>query len=109
MFSARNIAAPPTPNLLGEIYLFITSLGWWGITALLVGALSFMAGAYNLYLFVSTQHGVEVTSLSLLREFSFREHMVLFIHIAPFILLLPFLSHLLIYGYSLRKTQGCGA
>jgi len=27
LFSIRNIAAPPTPNLLGEIYLFISSLG----------------------------------------------------------------------------------
>ena len=100
----RNIAAPPTPNLLGEIYLFIVSLGWWRGTVLLVGLLSFMAGAYNLYLFITTQHGGEISSLSLMRDFSFREHIVLFFHIGPFILLFPFLSHFFSYNCSLNKT-----
>jgi hypothetical protein len=52
-----------------------------------------MAGAYNLYLFITTQHGGEISSLRLIRDFSFREHIVLFFHMGPFILLFPFLSH----------------
>lgn len=104
LFSVRNMAAPPTPNLLGEIYLFIVSLGWWRGTVLLVGVLSFMAGAYNLYLFITTQHGGEISSLGLIRDFSFREHIVLFFHIGPFILLFPFLSHFFSYNCSLKKT-----
>ena len=59
---------------------------------------------YNLYLFISTQHGGEINSLSLMRDFSFREHIVLFFHIGPFILLFPFLSHFFSYNYSLNKT-----
>nr|YP_009711873.1 NADH dehydrogenase subunit 4 [Daphnia laevis]QGA47450.1 NADH dehydrogenase subunit 4 [Daphnia laevis] len=93
LFSVSNMAAPPTPNLLGEIYLFMVTLSWWGVSAVGVGFLSFLAGAYNLYLFVSTQHGGEVSSLSLVSDFSLREHVVLMLHLAPFLLLFPFLTH----------------
>nr|BCW03167.1 NADH dehydrogenase subunit 4 [Daphnia pulex]BCW03180.1 NADH dehydrogenase subunit 4 [Daphnia pulex]BCW03193.1 NADH dehydrogenase subunit 4 [Daphnia pulex]BCW03206.1 NADH dehydrogenase subunit 4 [Daphnia pulex]BCW03219.1 NADH dehydrogenase subunit 4 [Daphnia pulex] len=94
LFAISNMAAPPSPNLLGEIYLFISSIGWWGGSSLLVGGLSFMAGAYNLFLFVSTQHGTDSFLSNSMGDCSFREHLVLFLHMAPFILLFPVLSHL---------------
>jgi NADH-ubiquinone oxidoreductase chain 4 len=108
LFSVSNIAAPPTPNLLGEIYLFVVSLGWWGLGALMVGILSFLAGAYNLYLFIGTQHGSEVRSLSLISDFNLREHIVLILHLVPLLLLFPFLCHFYSCRYSLIKTQDCG-
>lgn len=98
------MAAPPSPNLLGEIYLFISSIGWWGGSSILLGALSFIAGAYNLYLFVSTQHGTDTPLSNRIRDCSFREHLVLFLHMAPFILLFPVLAHLFLCRYSLMKT-----
>lgn len=104
LFAISNMAAPPSPNLLGEIYLFISSIGWWGGSSILLGALSFIAGAYNLYLFVSTQHGTDTPLLNRIRDCSFREHLVLFLHIAPFILLFPVLAHLFLCRYSLMKT-----
>nr|ALQ78670.1 NADH dehydrogenase subunit 4 [Daphnia pulex] len=94
LFGISNMAAPPSPNLLGEIYLFISSLGWWGGSAIMVGVLSFMAGAYNLYLFVSTQHGTDSSLLNMMSDCSFREHLVLFLHMVPFVLLFPVLTHL---------------
>lgn len=104
LFGIRNMAAPPSPNLLGEIYLFISSLGWWGGSAIIVGVLSFIAGAYNLFLFVSTQHGTDSSLLNIIRDCSFREHLVLFLHIVPFVLLFPVLTHLFLCYYSLTKT-----
>jgi len=104
LFAISNIAAPPSPNLLGEIYLFISSIGWWGGSSLLVGGLSFIAGAYNLFLFVSTQHGTDSFLSNRMGDCSFREHLVLFLHMAPFILLFPVLSHLFLCRCSLMKT-----
>ncbi len=106
LFSIRNMAAPPSPNLVGEIYLFISSIGWWGGSAILVGVLSFMAGAYNLFLFVSTQHGTNISLLRVIRDCSFREHLVLFLHIVPFIFLSPVLINLFLCYYSLTKNLG---
>jgi NADH-ubiquinone oxidoreductase chain 4 len=104
LFAISNIAAPPSPNLLGEIYLFISSIGWWGGSSLLVGGLSFIAGAYNLFLFVSTQHGTDSFLSNRMGDCSFREHLVLFLHMVPFILLFPVLSHLFLCRCSLMKT-----
>nr|QNV12149.1 NADH dehydrogenase subunit 4 [Simocephalus vetulus] len=91
MFSISNMAAPPTPSLLGEIYIFICSLAWLGVTSLLVGLLSFLAGAYNLYLFISTQHGNKLNSMSLMEDSSMREHWVLTLHFIPFLMIMPVL------------------
>ena len=94
VFRIRNIAAPPTPRLLGEIYLFISCLGWWGHIVLIVGALSFLAGGYNLYLYISTQHGGEVSSFLFFIDLSLREHLVLFLHVVPFLLIFPLLRQI---------------
>lgn len=92
IFCVSNMAAPPTPRLIGEIYLFISCLGWWGQAVLIAGALSFLAGAYNLYLYISTQHGSEVPSFLYFRDLSLREHLVLFFHITPYIFAFPLLT-----------------
>nr|YP_010271178.1 NADH dehydrogenase subunit 4 [Simocephalus serrulatus]UKB87190.1 NADH dehydrogenase subunit 4 [Simocephalus serrulatus] len=96
LFSVSNMAAPPTPSLAGEIYIFISTLSWMGFSCLLVGALSFLAGVYNLYLFISTQHGNKLSSMSLMQDASMREHWVLLFHLVPFLLIMP----LLINSYS---------
>lgn len=65
-----------------------------------------MAGAYNLFLFVSTQHGTNISLLRVIRDCSFREHLVLFLHIVPFIFLSPVLINLFLCYYSLTKNLG---
>nr|YP_002995762.1 NADH dehydrogenase subunit 4 [Lineus viridis]ACO40321.1 NADH dehydrogenase subunit 4 [Lineus viridis] len=52
-----NMAAPPSLNLASEIMLFISLLGDSWIWGVIVGALSFLGGAYSLYLYTSGQHG----------------------------------------------------
>jgi len=52
------MAAPPSLNLVREIMLIIgvMGVGWvWGV---ILGILSFVAGAYSLYLYVGRQHGL---------------------------------------------------
>lgn len=101
IFRIRNMAAPPTPRLLGEIYIFICSLAWLGVTSLLVGLLSFLAGAYNLYLFIRTQHGNKLNSISLIEDRRMREHWVLTLHFIPFLIIMPVLLTYYSYYYSL--------
>ena len=109
IFVIRNIAAPPTPNLAGEVFIFMSSLSWLGATSLFVGLLSFMAGAYNLFLFVAVQHGRSSLGLKSFSDRRFREHLVLVSHIGPFIIRFLVLIHLYSCCYSLNKTQVCGA
>nr|AIW06381.1 NADH dehydrogenase subunit 4 [Daphnia magna] len=94
LFSISNMAAPPTPSLMGEIYIFMSSLNWVGVLAVFVGVLSFFAGAYNLYLFISTQHGTDLSGCKLFTEVSVREHFVLINHMLPFLLFFVLLTNI---------------
>lgn len=102
LFRIRNMAAPPTPRLAGEIYIFIRRLSWFGTRALFVGLLSFLAGAYNLYLFVGTQHGNKIDSMRIFLDASLREHLILTLHFIPFIFSIPLLINFYSYCYSLK-------
>nr|YP_009478722.1 NADH dehydrogenase subunit 4 [Diaphanosoma dubium]AVP74682.1 NADH dehydrogenase subunit 4 [Diaphanosoma dubium] len=86
LFGAANMAAPPTPNLAGEIMIFMSSMSSSLLTALIVGVASFLAGAYNLYLFSTTQHGNKQLEMNSMSEPSTREHVTLTLHILPLLL-----------------------
>lgn len=88
------MAAPPTPNLAGEILLFISSMNWSVLSALGLGVLSFFAGAYNLYLFISTQHGNKIDSLGSMQDATMREHFVLLFHFLTLMMFFPILINL---------------
>jgi NADH-ubiquinone oxidoreductase chain 4 len=77
---SRNIAAPPTINLLGEIGLLNSIIGWSKILIILLIFISFFSAAYTLYLYSFSQHGkFNIRNYS----FSFalnREYLILFLH-----------------------------
>ena len=52
-----NIGAPPSINLLREIFLISSILRRNLSMSVLIGVCRFLAAAYSLYLYVSTQHG----------------------------------------------------
>ena len=54
---AANIAAPPTINLIGELDIIISIVGWEE-RLLLILRLLFFRASYGLYLFSMRQHGV---------------------------------------------------
>lgn len=94
VYVITNMAAPPTPNLAGEILLFISSMNWSVLSALGLGVLSFFAGAYNLYLFISTQHGNKIDSLGSMQDATMREHFVLLFHFLTLMIFFPILINL---------------
>lgn len=88
LFSISNIAAPPTPNLAGEILIFLARVKRTLLIAILVGVISFIAAAYNLYLFSTTQHGSIAYEVNRREEARYCEHLLLSLHFVPLLLAL---------------------
>jgi NADH-ubiquinone oxidoreductase chain 4 len=83
LLCSRNMAAPPSLNLLGEIGLINRILGWSKYLIVLLAFISFFSAVYSLYLYSFSQHGKINVSLY---SFSFRlsrEYLVLFLHWFP--------------------------
>nr|YP_010946318.1 NADH dehydrogenase subunit 4 [Allacta bruna]WGO57036.1 NADH dehydrogenase subunit 4 [Allacta bruna] len=83
MLSSCNMASPPSMNLLGEISLLNSLIGWSWFTVFLLCFLSFFSAVYTLYLYSYSQHGkffsgVYSCSLGYTREF-----LLLFLHWVP--------------------------
>lgn len=88
LLCSRNIAAPPSLNLLGEIILLNRILSWSWVSILIISLISFFRAAYSLYLFSFSQQG-SVYSLNL--SFcinSLREYILIFLHWVPLNLLI---------------------
>lgn len=109
LLRARNIAAPPSLNLIGEVTLIISLLGWfigvWGFVAII----SFLRAAYTLYLYSITQHGKTNLGFSSL-GCKGREYLVAIFHWVPlniFILKGDLVFSWLYLG-SLNKILICG-
>ena len=108
IFRIFNMAAPPSSNLGGEIIIFMASLRWLRFSMVLVGVLSFLGAAYNLYLFSATQHGPKIFASKNFREANFNELRVINFHFTPLLTGLPLLLNWFSYYRSLNKTRVCG-
>nr|YP_010728419.1 NADH dehydrogenase subunit 4 [Stictochironomus akizukii]WEF49647.1 NADH dehydrogenase subunit 4 [Stictochironomus akizukii] len=83
LLCSSNMAAPPSVNLLGEIGLLNSIVGWSKYMMVLLIFISFFSAAYTLYLYSYSQHGkFNLANYS----FSFalnREYLVLLLHWLP--------------------------
>nr|YP_010953281.1 NADH dehydrogenase subunit 4 [Olinga feredayi]WMQ76531.1 NADH dehydrogenase subunit 4 [Olinga feredayi] len=80
---SSNMSAPPSLNLLGEISLINSLIGWSWLTIFSLSMLSFFSTLYSLYLFIFTQHGVFSIFLNNFNFIYSREYLVLFLHWVP--------------------------
>lgn len=88
LIASRNIAAPPSLNLVGEVFLLNSIISWSFIRILIIRLLSFFSAAYSLYLFSLSQHG-NYYSLSInFSSGSVRENLTLILHWVPLNLLI---------------------
>lgn len=88
LLASRNIAAPPSLNLVGEIFLLNSIISWSWLSIFIIALLSFFSAAYSLYLFAIRQHG-NLFSLALtFNSPSVRENIVLILHWVPLNLLI---------------------
>nr|YP_010946630.1 NADH dehydrogenase subunit 4 [Margattea nimbata]WGO57348.1 NADH dehydrogenase subunit 4 [Margattea nimbata] len=83
-----NMAAPPSLNLVGEISLLNSLVGWSWMSMLMLMLLSFFSAAYTLYLFSYSQHGMLYSGLFCCSLGYVREFLLLFLHWFPLNLLI---------------------
>nr|AVN67292.1 NADH dehydrogenase subunit 4 [Blaberus peruvianus] len=88
LLSSCNMAAPPSINLLGEISLLNSLVGWSVLSMLVLMLLSFFSAAYTLYLFSYSQHGQLYSGMYSCSLGYVREYLLLFLHWFPLNLLI---------------------
>uniref|UniRef100_A0AAU6QH76 NADH-ubiquinone oxidoreductase chain 4 n=1 Tax=Prionospio sp. 7 MH-2023 TaxID=3059275 RepID=A0AAU6QH76_9ANNE len=87
-FSACNMAAPPSLNLGAEILLISSSISSSFVNIMPLAIMAFMAAAYSLFLYTSTQHGAPATFNNPLSLFVPRNYTICLGHFIPLILLM---------------------
>nr|AFQ62336.1 NADH dehydrogenase subunit 4 [Dermestes peruvianus] len=83
LFSACNMAAPPSLNLLGEISLINSLVSWSSFTIYMLIFISFFSAVYSLYLYSFSQHGKIYLGVYSFYSSSVREFLLLFLHWFP--------------------------
>nr|YP_009504404.1 NADH dehydrogenase subunit 4 [Macrodorcas seguyi]AWX65994.1 NADH dehydrogenase subunit 4 [Macrodorcas seguyi]QDH52455.1 NADH dehydrogenase subunit 4 [Macrodorcas seguyi] len=83
LLSSSNMAAPPSLNLLGEIFLINSLVSWSFICMIFLSLISFFSAAYSLYLYAYSQHGKLFSGLYSFSLGSTREYLLLFLHWFP--------------------------
>nr|ADO60630.1 NADH dehydrogenase subunit 4 [Oedemera virescens] len=80
---SSNMAAPPSLNLLSEISLFNSILGFFSMNMFFLSLISFFSAVYSLYLYSFSQHGKIYSGTYSLHMGSFREYLLLMLHWLP--------------------------
>jgi len=82
------MAAPPSINLLREIILLTAILRKSTISSLLIMLIRFLAAAYSLNIYASTQHGHIPSFSNPLYTIKIKDIYLLYIHLVPIVLLI---------------------
>nr|AKR06305.1 NADH dehydrogenase subunit 4 [Tenebrio molitor]UAJ48191.1 NADH dehydrogenase subunit 4 [Tenebrio molitor] len=78
-----NMAAPPSLNLLGEIMLINSILSFSKFNMLFLMMISFFGAVYSLFLYSYSQHGSLYSGTYSFFPCSFREYLLLVLHLLP--------------------------
>nr|YP_010834389.1 NADH dehydrogenase subunit 4 [Luperomorpha xanthodera]WFQ81658.1 NADH dehydrogenase subunit 4 [Luperomorpha xanthodera] len=80
---SSNMAAPPSLNLVSEIILINSLVGFNYFTMLFLSLMSFFSAVYSLFLYSYTQHGMFYSGLYSFYSGLSREYLLLFLHWMP--------------------------
>nr|AYQ18940.1 NADH dehydrogenase subunit 4 [Discolomatidae sp. 4 ACP-2013] len=83
LICVTNMAAPPSLNLMGEIFLITSLVSFSNLNLLMLMIMSFFSAVYSLYLYSYTQHGKIFNSLYSFMMGYIREFLLLFLHWMP--------------------------
>nr|UBQ34411.1 NADH dehydrogenase subunit 4 [Homidia koreana] len=83
MLLVANMAAPPTINLLSEIFLMVSILKFDYLMLLVFPVGSYMGAVFTVFMFSFSQHGKVYLSNYAYETFFFREYHLLFLHLFP--------------------------
>nr|QLD22654.1 NADH dehydrogenase subunit 4 [Hadrosciurus ignitus] len=85
--SLTNLALPPSINLIGELFIIVSSFSWSNITIILMGLNMLITALYSLYMLIITQRGKFTYHLVNISPTHTRENTLMLFHILPLILL----------------------
>nr|APX39987.1 NADH dehydrogenase subunit 4 [Cryptocephalus cynarae] len=83
LFLACNMAAPPSMNLLGEIFLINSIISFSSLTMFFMMLLSFFSAAYSFYLYAFSQHGIPCAGGYSFSTGYVREYLLMLLHWIP--------------------------
>jgi len=86
LFTAANIAAPPSINLLSEITLITATLAKSIFFIPLLGLVRFLTAIYSLHIYTTTQHGQISNYTNPLSTIKPKDILILSLHIYPIVL-----------------------
>jgi len=88
LFTAANIAAPPSINLLREIMLITSIMSKSTISLIIISIVSFFTAAYSLHIYSATQHGQISTFSNPIHSIKSKDMLLLLTHIIPVVLII---------------------
>nr|UYA97663.1 NADH dehydrogenase subunit 4 [Megacopta bituminata] len=88
LLCSNNMAAPPSLNLLGEIYIINSLMGWNYLFFILLMLGSFFACCYSIYLYSLVNHGFFYKGFIILSPITIREYLLIIFHWLPLNLLI---------------------
>nr|YP_009266778.1 NADH dehydrogenase subunit 4 [Cecropterus lyciades]ANK79340.1 NADH dehydrogenase subunit 4 [Cecropterus lyciades] len=91
------MAAPPTLNLMGEISLINSLIGWSWFTMISLMLISFFSAGYSLYLYSYTQHGKYSLGLYSFYTGISREYLLLLLHWLPLNMMILKIDYFMIW------------
>nr|AAT35884.1 NADH dehydrogenase subunit 4 [Varecia variegata variegata] len=84
--SLTNLALPPSINLIGELFVTMTSFSWSNITIILMGLNMLITALYSLYMLTMTQRGKPTYHMCNLNPSLTRENTLMTMHMFPLLL-----------------------
>nr|BAU67834.1 NADH dehydrogenase subunit 4 [Lutra lutra] len=85
--SLTNLALPPTINLVGELFVVMSSFSWSNITIILMGVNITITALYSLYMLITTQRGKLTHHIKNIKPSFTRENSLMILHLLPLLLL----------------------
>uniref|UniRef100_A0A6H0N509 NADH-ubiquinone oxidoreductase chain 4 n=1 Tax=Sceleocantha sp. 4 MJ-2019 TaxID=2607376 RepID=A0A6H0N509_9CUCU len=87
LLCSSNMAAPPSLNLLGEVILMNSLIGYSWLSMIFLSLVSFFSAVYTLFLYSYSQHGKFYSGVYSIYQVIYREYLLLFLHWFPLNLL----------------------
>nr|YP_010287606.1 NADH dehydrogenase subunit 4 [Orthaga euadrusalis]UKT61937.1 NADH dehydrogenase subunit 4 [Orthaga euadrusalis] len=94
---SSNMAAPPSLNLMGEISLINSLIGWSWLTMIMLMMISFFSAGYSLYLYSFVQHGKFYSGIYSFYTGLSREYLLLILHWLPLNLLIIKIDYMMLW------------
>nr|AIG23483.1 NADH dehydrogenase subunit 4 [Phascolosorex dorsalis] len=85
--SLTNLAQPPSINLLGELFVIITSFSWSNFSLILLGLNTAITALYSLYMLTTSQRGKFTNHMHPIKPTFTREHMLMTLHLLPLLII----------------------